>query len=80
MAQLKSGTSITVGIVLRLPWSENLKPQTAYRCWMVTGIYMGGERQENVVGLKPLDQQPPTNVPEMMVPIDILLAAGCILD
>ena len=44
--------------------------------WLVTGVYLGGLGQQNVVGLLPINRKLPTangeTVEEMLVPLELV--------
>ena len=51
-----------------------------FRVWRVTGVYLGGEKQEGVVELETLDWKANTQG-RVLVPVDLLDAAiGAIAD
>lgn len=56
-----------VGDVIRCPGYSG-----GFRVWRVTGIYLGGEGQESVVGLETLDRVNSTEGREMHVPVELL--------
>lgn len=45
----KTGTDIDIGDIIRLDIGQRI------RVWQITGIYLGAEKEENVIGIKSLD-------------------------
>ena len=68
-------TTICVGDIIQTPRPANRR-KAVYR---VTGVWLGGEGQESVVGLEVLDIMAATangeTVGEMLVPLVVLCAA-----
>jgi len=47
-----------------------------YRVWKVDGVHLGATHQESVVSLTCLDRSAPPETGNILVPVDILEAAG----
>lgn len=63
------------GDVIRCPAHSG-----GFRVWRVTGVYLGGEKQEGVIELETLDWKANTQG-RMCVPVDLLDAAiGAIVE